>query len=173
MLRPVRRRRSGFGSPVASGAGASYDGGAYDPSSFTMYGVPQGEHSLEEVEAGIPSNTSGFLRAWAFTILNWGVKVLVLAWVLGLLGVSPLAATFGGALGGELSSVLPVHAPGGVGTYPAGIAAGAVAFGAAGDKPSLASLGQAAINAHLLIVASACLGTALSIVLSWLPAKTR
>ena len=29
---------------------------------------------------------TGFARAWAFTVLNWGVKVLVLAWVLGLLG---------------------------------------------------------------------------------------
>ncbi len=63
-------------------------------------------------------------------MLNWGVKVLVLAWVLALMGVEPIAACFGGALGGEISSVLPVHAPAGVGTYPAGIAAGAAAFGA-------------------------------------------
>ncbi|MBD9371591.1 flippase-like domain-containing protein [Rhizobium sp. ARZ01] len=131
------------------------------------------EKFLEEIEAGIPADTAGFVRAWAFTILNWGVKVIVLAWVLGLLGVTPLTATFGGALGGELSSVLPLHAPGGVGTYPAGIAAGAVAFGAAADKVSLAAMAEAAINAHLLIVASACVGTALSIVLSWLPSKAR
>lgn len=127
------------------------------------------EKLLEEVESGVPSNTSAFVRAWAFTIVNWAVKVLVLAWVLGLLGVVPIPATFGGALGGELSSVLPLHAPGGVGTYPAGITAGAVAFGAAGSPASLAAIGEAAINAHLMVVASACVGTGLSIVLSWLP----
>lgn len=131
------------------------------------------EKLLEEVEAGIPANTAGFIRAWAFTVLNWGVKVIVLAWVLSLLGVTPLAATFGGALGGELSSVLPLHAPGGVGTYPAGITAGAVAFGAAADRVAFAVMAEAAINAHLLIVASACVGTALSIVLSWLPQNAR
>ena len=124
---------------------------------------------VAEIEAGIPADMNGFARAWAFTVLNWGVKVLVLAWVLGLLGVSPLGATFGGALGGELSSVLPLHAPGGVGTYPAGITAGAVAFGAPGNRAAVATLAEAAINVHLLIVASACVGTALSIGLSWLP----
>lgn len=126
---------------------------------------------LEEIEAGIPADTTGFVRAWAFTVVNWGVKVLVLAWVLGLLGVAPLGASFGGALGGELSSVLPLHAPGGVGTYPAGITAGAVAFGAPGHKAAVAALAEAAINVHLLIVASACVGTALSIGLSWLPKR--
>ncbi len=131
------------------------------------------EALLEEVEAGIPADAGRFARAWGFTVLNWGVKVLVLAWVLGLLGVSPFAATFGGALGGELSSVLPVHAPGGVGTYPAGITAGAAAFGADRGRAGLSVLAEASINAHLMIVASACIGTALSVVLSWIPARVR
>ncbi len=52
------------------------------------------------------ARTKAFLRAWAMTILNWAVKVVVLAWVLAIMGVAPLAACFGGALGGELSSVL-------------------------------------------------------------------
>jgi uncharacterized membrane protein YbhN (UPF0104 family) len=62
-----------------------------------------------------------------------------------------------------LSSVLPVHAPGGVGTYPAGITAGAVAFGASGEKAALAALAQASVNAHLLIIVSALTGTAISL----------
>ena len=88
---------------------------------------------VDEIDDGIPRDLAAFIRAWVLTVLNWGVKVLVLAWVLGLMGVGPIAACFGGALGGELSSVLPVHAPAGVGTYPAGIAAGAAAFGADKD----------------------------------------
>ena len=38
---------------VAAQAGAVYDGGAYDPSGFTIYGAPQGEHTLAEVEAAV------------------------------------------------------------------------------------------------------------------------
>lgn len=38
---------------LASAVGASYDGGAYDPSSFNIYGVPQGAHTLDEVEAAV------------------------------------------------------------------------------------------------------------------------
>lgn len=118
---------------------------------------------LAEIENGLPVNGIAFARAWAMTAVNWLVKVLVLAWALSLMGVLPLAASFGGALGGELSSVLPVHAPGGVGTYPAGITAGAVAFGASGEKAALAALAQASVNAHLLIIVSALTGTAISL----------
>lgn len=117
----------------------------------------------DEIEAGLPADMTAFLRAWLLTVLNWGVKVLVLAWVLGLMGVVPLPAAFGGALGGELSSVLPVHAPAGVGTYPAGITAGAAAFGAARDDAMLDVLAKASINTHLLMVVSALVGTGLSL----------
>ncbi|CDM56966.1 MULTISPECIES: lysylphosphatidylglycerol synthase domain-containing protein [Rhizobium] len=116
-----------------------------------------------EIERGLPVDAAAFTRAWAMTVINWLVKVLVLAWALNLMGVLPMAASFGGALGGELSSVLPVHAPGGVGTYPAGIAAGAMALGASSEKTALAALAQASINAHLLIIVSALTGTAISL----------
>ncbi|WP_160005548.1 lysylphosphatidylglycerol synthase domain-containing protein [Rhizobium sp. 18055] len=118
---------------------------------------------VAEIENGLPANAPAFARAWAMTVINWLVKVLVLAWALRLMGVLPMAASFGGALGGELSSVLPVHAPGGVGTYPAGITAGAVAFGSSGEATAIAALAQASINAHLLIVVSALTGTAISL----------
>ena len=122
------------------------------------------EKFVEEVDDGIPRNLAAFARAWALTVLNWGVKVLVLAWVLALMGVEPIAACLGGALGGELSAVLPVHAPAGIGTYPAGIAAGAAAFGfdrAAGG----AVLAKASINTHLLTIVSALAGTGISLLL--------
>lgn len=99
------------------------------------------------------------------TMLNWAVKVVVLAWVLAIMGVAPLAASFGGALGGELSSVLPVHAPAGVGTYAAAIVAGAVSFGASADQATLETLGRASVNAHLMVIVSAVAGTMLSLLL--------
>ena len=99
------------------------------------------------------------------TALNWSVKVLVLAWVLAAAWASSRSPRFGGALGGELSSVLPVHAPAGVGTYPAGIVAGAAAFGAGENADGLAVLAKASINTHLLMIVSALAGTGISLVL--------
>ncbi|MCX7302728.1 MAG: lysylphosphatidylglycerol synthase domain-containing protein [Hyphomicrobiales bacterium] len=127
--------------------------------------APGLERFVDEIGDGIPGDLGTFLRAWALTAFNWLVKVAVLAWVLGLMGVGPVAACFGGALGGELSSVLPVHAPAGVGTYPAGIAAGAAAFGADSGSASLALLARAAINAHLLTVVAALAGLALGLLI--------
>ncbi|MDB5555747.1 MAG: conserved hypothetical rane protein [Rhizobium sp.] len=127
---------------------------------------------VDEIDDGLPRDISAFTRAWMLTVLNWGVKVLVLAWVLGLMGVLPVAAAFGGALGGEISSVLPVHAPAGVGTYPAGIGAGAAAFGSARDAATLELLAKASINTHLLMIVSALLGTGLSSVLPSLSRKS-
>jgi uncharacterized membrane protein YbhN (UPF0104 family) len=123
---------------------------------------------MDQVADGIPRDLPTFLRAWLLTFLNWGVKVAVMAWVLGLMGVEPLAACFGGAIGGELSSVLPVHAPGGVGTYPAGIAAGAAALGASKSAGALAILARASINTHLMMIVSSLVATGISLVLPWL-----
>jgi uncharacterized membrane protein YbhN (UPF0104 family) len=121
---------------------------------------------LDEIARGLPAGPVAFLRAWGATLINWGVKVVVLAWVLRLMDVGPLAASFGGALGGELSSVLPMHAPGGVGTYPAGIVAGAVSFGAEASPAALSVIGKAAVNAHLLILISAFVGTGIALLLA-------
>lgn len=121
---------------------------------------------VDEIERGLPAGPSAFLRAWVATLVNWGVKVVVLAWVLRLMDVTPLAASFGGALGGELSSILPVHAPGGVGTYPAGIVAGALSFGAVSSTSSTAIIGKAAVNVHLLILISAFVGTGIAVLLA-------
>ena len=38
---------------IAAQAAASYNGGAYDPSGFTLYGAPQGDHTLADVEAAV------------------------------------------------------------------------------------------------------------------------
>ncbi|OLP61893.1 hypothetical protein BJF93_19615 [Xaviernesmea oryzae] len=120
----------------------------------------------EGVLSGLPSSWGPFFRAWAMTVLNWTVKVVTIAWILHLLGVPGFSAPLGGALGGELSSVLPAHAPGGVGTYPAGIVAGALAFGAGDGADVLTALSQAAVNVHLMVLVSAAAGTLLSLVLA-------
>ena len=40
-------------SAIGSYAGAGYDGGAYDPSAFAVYGAPQGDKPLADVEAAV------------------------------------------------------------------------------------------------------------------------
>ena len=91
------------------------------------------------------------------------MKLAALGIVLGLLAkVSPLAGTLG-AIGGDLSTVLPLHAPGGFGTYEAGaMALLAPASGAADLGPLLA----AAVNLHLLVLTTALIAGALA----WLAA---
>lgn len=121
---------------------------------------------FSDIIDGLPTDVSSLFRAWCATVINWGVKVLVFAWALSLMGVVPLAACFGGALGGELSSVLPFHAPAGVGTYPAAIVAGSVALGAGATQPATDVLIRASISLHIMLVTSALLGAVLSTVLS-------
>ena len=113
-------------------------------------------HLVSELEAGLPENAGRFLRAWWMTLLNWFAK-------LAMLGVAPPSAAVGGALGGELSSVLPFHAPAGVGTYPAAITAGALAFGSPATSTALETLGRAGINLHLLVIVSSLAGALFSL----------
>ena len=47
---------------IAAGAGAGYSGGAYDPSAFTIYGAPQGEHTLAEVEAAVDEQLERLIK---------------------------------------------------------------------------------------------------------------
>lgn len=47
---------------VASEAGASYAGGAYDAGSFTLYGLPQGDHTLAEVEAAVSAEVTRLIE---------------------------------------------------------------------------------------------------------------
>ncbi|MGO8601313.1 UPF0104 family protein, partial [Rhizobium ruizarguesonis] len=50
---------------------------------------------VAEIENGLPLDAIAFARAWAMTIVNWLVKVMVLAWALGLMGAPPKLATIG------------------------------------------------------------------------------
>ena len=49
-------------SGIAAQAGAGYDGGGYDPSAFSIYGAPQGEHSLDEVEAAMDAQITTLIE---------------------------------------------------------------------------------------------------------------
>lgn len=107
---------------------------------------------------GLPEDWMHFARSWGLTWANWLLKLLVLAWVLAQFVDASFIAAAMGAIGGELTSVLPFHAPGGVGTYEAGIVAGIAPFGV-GMRASI----EAAVNAHLFVLGAALVGATLAL----------
>lgn len=115
---------------------------------------------LAQMLASLPQTPKALARAWAWTIVNWVVKVGVFVWVLELfLEVSVGAATMG-VISGELTSVLPVHGVAGVGTYEAGVVAGLLPF----DVAPAAAL-RGAVNVHLFLLGSSVLGSAVGLLL--------
>lgn len=113
-----------------------------------------------KVLAGLPDQLRGLLRDMGLTWLSWGVKLAGLGWVLSRLGnLSPTLGVLG-AIGGDLSTVLPIHAPGGFGTYEAGV----IALLAPASQPTPALL-AAAVDLHLLVLTTALLTAAVAWVL--------
>lgn len=115
---------------------------------------------LTKAHDGLPQTAMAFWRAWFWTLLNWLVKLAVFAWVLRLFApLSPAAAVMG-AIGGDLTSVLPVHGVAGAGTYEAGVVAALSPFGVT-TTTALA----AAVNLHLFMLGLSLLGGALALLL--------
>jgi len=116
---------------------------------------------LARVHAGLPQGARVFWITLGWTLLTWILKLAVFAWL--LLAFAPLSLPHAllGAIGGELTSVLPIHGAGGFGTYEAGIIAGTLASGL--DPQTL--LG-AAVNLHLFVLGVA-LVAGLAAILPW------
>jgi uncharacterized membrane protein YbhN (UPF0104 family) len=121
--------------------------------------IPRVSAILVKALDGLPRTQSTFWRSWLLTWLNWLVKLVVLAWVLTQFVDVGSSVALLAAIGGELTSVL-FHAPGGVGTYEAGIVAVLVPFGIAA-KPAL----NAAVNAHLFVLGAALASAALALLI--------
>ncbi|MCK6402369.1 MAG: lysylphosphatidylglycerol synthase domain-containing protein [Sphaerotilus natans subsp. sulfidivorans] len=101
----------------------------------------------------------GGRRAWRLCIGNWAIKLATLALLLEALGgAGPggSAAALRGVLAGEWAGVLPLQAPGGLGSYEAAVWAGAGA-----PQPAALALG-AVLQLHALSLALATLGGALA-----------
>ncbi len=101
---------------------------------------------------GLPQNSVKFWHNWLLTGLNWSIKLMVLAWLLAQFLNIDCAYLFSSVIAGELSSVLPFHAPAGVGTYEAGMVAPLLAVIDANTAT------KAAINVHLFMLLSSILG---------------
>lgn len=108
---------------------------------------------------GVPDRLAILAIDLLLTWSAWGVKLAALGVVLAQL--ASIAVTLGvlGAIGGDLSTVLPIHAPGGFGTYEVG----ALALLAPGAAPgSSGALLAAVVNLHLLVLTTALFAGALA-----------
>jgi len=107
---------------------------------------------LDKVLAGLPRDATHFARGVLLTWANWLVKLAALAWVLRQFVPITWSGAGLGVLGGEVTSVLPIHAPGGFGTYEAGMLAALLPQGI-----ELAAATTAAINTHLFLLGTSLL----------------
>jgi uncharacterized membrane protein YbhN (UPF0104 family) len=97
------------------------------------------------VAAGVRLTHRGSGRGWLCCLGNWVVKLAVIAAMLAAVGALPAAAALRGAVGGEWAGVLPLQAPGGLGSYEAGVW---IASGS--GQAALATVVGAALLVHAL-----------------------
>lgn len=110
---------------------------------------------LRKVLDGVPANARQVFIDIGLSWMAWSLKLAALAVVFAQLADLRLPDALMGAIGGDLSTVLPVHAPGGFGTYEAGVVALVSLVADAG--PALLA---AAVNLHLVVLGVALLGGA-------------
>ena len=100
-----------------------------------------------------PPHKSAWLWVVALSLGNWLVKLFSFAFVLSILVDCSLPIALGGAIGAELSTVLPTHGVAGAGSYEAGSVAALMAAGVA-FAPALAGT----VNLHFFMLACALSG---------------
>lgn len=105
----------------------------------------------------LPQTHGVLWRAWLLTWANWLIKLIALAWVLQQFLDMPYAAAWVGVMAGDLTSVLPINAPAGIGTYEAGVSAGLTSWGLAFTHGL-----PAAVNLHLFLLTTTLLSGAIA-----------
>jgi uncharacterized membrane protein YbhN (UPF0104 family) len=110
---------------------------------------------LRKLMDGVPAHARQVFIDIGLSWTAWSLKLAALAVVFSVLAGLPLPAALMGAIGGDLSTVLPIHAPGGFGTYEAGVVALVASVHSYGPE-----LLAAAVNLHLLVLGIALLAGA-------------
>jgi hypothetical protein len=108
----------------------------------------------------LPKSRRTLFESWGWTTLNWGVKLVSFAWILTIFTPIDFADSVFGAAGGEMSTVLPINAPAGVGTYEAGVIAAVTPLGV---RTHHAVIGG--VNLHLFVLGMAVVGGLLTFLL--------
>ncbi len=113
---------------------------------------------------GLPGSRSMVLGSWAWTMVNWSVKLLVYSWILRVFTPVAYTAAFLGSVTGELSSVLPIHGLAGAGTYEAGVMAGLLPMGVSMEEAL-----TGAVNLHLFVLGTSVFSGLLALILAQAP----
>ena len=118
------------------------------------------KHKLSEVRKTLPTTWQLlFISSW-WTLVNWVVKLVVLAWIIQQLVPIEFGQSLLGAIGGELTSVLPVYSIAGAGTYEAGVVAALMPA----DISHQEAL-KTAVNLHLFLLSCTLLSGFMSCLL--------
>lgn len=107
---------------------------------------------LLRILAALPQTSAMFWRSWLWTFINWLIKLIAMAWLLQQFLAMPIGAAISGVIAGDLTSVLPVNAPAGVGTYETGVATALLSWSLELDKGY-----AAAVNLHLFLLSTSLL----------------
>ena len=118
----------------------------------TANGTGKASRLLAQLLAGVPLGLRQVMIDLLLTWSAWAIKLAALAAVFAVLAALPAGVALLGTIGGDLSTVLPLHMPGGFGTYEAGV----LALVATSEQPS-AELLAAAVSLHLLVLGIALL----------------
>ncbi len=105
------------------------------------------QQTLAKIRQALPASRRQLLHSCGWTILNWTLKLAVFAWIMQQFIAINFSQALLGAIGGELTSVLPVHGVAGAGTYEAGVIA-ALLPTAIDPQQAL----KAALNLHLFLL---------------------
>jgi hypothetical protein len=79
--------------------------------------------NLSKLRKALPTSWRVLLLSSWWTLVNWVLKLTVFAWIIQQFVAISFGQALFGAIGGELTSVLPVNAIAGAGTYEAGVVA--------------------------------------------------
>lgn len=122
---------------------------------------------LLQIISALPHDLFHLIRTWSLTWLCWGSKIMAFSIVMQWFAQTDWWSVMGACIGGELSSVLPIHSPGGLGTYEMSMLGAARILGIEGDWVLFAG-----VQLHLFIIFSTLLGGLVAIFLSDAPRKS-
>ena len=118
------------------------------------------KEKLGEIRTALPTSWRLLLISSWWTLINWALKLVAFAWIIQQFLATNFGQSLLGAIGGELTIVLPVYAVAGAGTYEAGVV---VALLRADIAPQEAL--KAAVNLHLFLLSCTILSGFLSCLL--------
>ncbi len=102
------------------------------------------------VLSAIPPSTSRVAEDWGLTTANWLLKLFAFGWIIKVFASLNYHPSLVGAVGGELSSIIPINGLGGFGTYEAGVIIAMQAVGVAWESAL-----TGAVNLHFVSLGTA------------------